>query len=358
MADDRDPTQQTEEPTQRRLEQAHEHGDQVKSIEVQTLILLFGGTLAIAVFGQSTAMKLAHLFNMFISEPDRMATDGNALMAMFRALLGQLLIILGPVFVMLMAFGLGSNLAQNRPRFTPERIKPDFSKLSLVNGFKRMFGIDGIAMLFKGLLKIGIVGLAIWTQVWPARSGLEAVLDQSPAAVAGDMTRLMFHMLIAALAAVAAIAAADYLLQRHEFTKRNRMSKQEIKEEFKETEGDPQIRARIRQIRNERSRKRMIANVRKATVVITNPTHYAVALQYEQGKTPAPLCLAKGADAVALRIREEAKKYDIPIVENPPLARALFASVEVDEQIPSEHYKAVAQVIGYVLRLAGKLKPH
>jgi flagellar biosynthesis protein FlhB len=358
MAEDRDPSQQTEEPSARRLEQAREHGDQVKSVEVQTLILLAGGTLAVAVFGQSAAIDFTRDLRVFIAEPDRIATDPGALIALMKALIVECATLIGPFILMLMVFGLGGNFVQNRPAFTPERIKPNLSKLSPISGLKRMFGVDGLATLLKGLLKIALVGFAIWTQLWPERTGLEAVLSQSPAAVAADMTHLFFRMMIAALSAIAVIAAADYMLQRREFMKRNRMSKQEVKEEFKETEGDPQIKARIRQIRIERSRKRMIAQVPKATVVVTNPTHFAVALQYEQGKMPAPICLAKGADTLALRIREVAKAHGVPVVENPPLARALYASVEVDEAIPPEHYKAVAQVIGYVLRLTGKLKPN
>ncbi len=170
------------------------------------------------------------------------------------------------------------------------------------------------------------------------------------------MSRLLYKVLMAALAALAVIALADYVLQRHRFTQRNKMSKQEIKEEFRQNEGDPQIKAKIRQIRNERAKKRMIASVPDATVIITNPTHYAVALKYEQGKMAAPVCVAKGVDALALKIREVAAAHEIPIVENPPLARALHAAVEVDEQVPAEHFKAVAQVIGYVYRLTGKIK--
>ncbi len=183
---------------------------------------------------------------------------------------------------------------------------------------------------------------------------LESVLQQDPAGIAGDMTHLLFKVMIAALAALAVIAAADYVLQRQRFLQRNRMSKQEIKEEYRQSEGDPQIKARIRQVRQERAKKRMIAAVPDATVIITNPTHYAVALKYESGKMAAPVCVAKGVDALALRIREVAKENDVPIVENPPLARALHATVEVDEVIPAEHFKAVAQVIGYVMRLTGE----
>jgi flagellar biosynthetic protein FlhB len=170
------------------------------------------------------------------------------------------------------------------------------------------------------------------------------------------MGHLLYKVLMAALVALAVIAAADYALQRYRFIQRNRMSKQEIKEEFRQNEGDPQIKAKIRQIRQERAKKRMIAHVPEATVVITNPTHYAVALKYVQGKMAAPVCVAKGVDAVALKIREVAGEHEVPIVENPPLARALYATVDVDETIPQEHFKAVAQVIGYVYRLTGKIR--
>jgi flagellar biosynthetic protein FlhB len=270
----------------------------------------------------------------------------------------QVFYSVGPVLGVMMVAGLASNLLQHRPVLTTERLKPSLSKLSLTSGLKRMFGVEGWMTLVKGLAKIAVVGIAVWTQVWPERGMLEAVLTQAPADVAADMAHLMFKVLIATLAATAVIGGADYMLQRFQFTKRNRMTKQEVKEEFRQNEGDPMVKGRIRQIRMERARVRMIAAVPQATVVITNPTHFAVALKYESGKTAAPMCVAKGADAIALRIREKALEHDVPIVENPPLARALYASVEVDEEIPTEHYKAVAQVISYVMKLTGKMRPN
>lgn len=356
MADDRDPSQQTEEPTQKRLDEAREHGDVVKSSEVQTLILLLGGTLAIAMFGQSAALGLARSIRIFLAEPDQIGIGPGEMIGLMRELLGRLALILGPIFVFMMVAGLAGNIFQSRPVFTFEKIKPSFTKLSPVSGLKRMFGIDGFTNLFKGMLKIVIVGAAVWTQLWPERGGLGAVLEQSPAGIAGDMTHLLFKVLIAALTAMAAIAGADYVLQRFQFLKRNRMSKHEIKEEYRQTEGDPMIKARIRQIRQERAKRRMIAAVPEATVVIANPTHFAVALKYESGKMAAPVCVAKGVDVLALRIREVAKEHGVPVVENPPLARALHAAVDLDEAIPPEHYKAVAQIIGYVMRLTGKIR--
>jgi flagellar biosynthetic protein FlhB len=250
---------------------------------------------------------------------------------------------------------LAGHVLQSRPTFSAAKLVPDFSKLSLVAGFGRLFGLEGWLNLLKGLIKIVIVGLAVWTQLWPERGMLESIMSQTPAGVVGDMSHLLFKVLIAALASLFVIAALDYLLQYNRFMARNRMSKQEVKEEYRQNEGDPAIKAKVRQIRIERAKKRMMASVPTATVVIANPTHFAVALKYESGKTEAPVCVAKGVDALALRIRSVAEENDVPVVENPPLARALHASVEVDDAIPPEHYKAVAQVIGYVMRLNGQL---
>lgn len=356
MADDRDDSQQTEQPTARRLEQARQQGDIVSSGEVTTLVLLLAGTLVIAIFAKSAATQMITMFRTFLAEPDQIATDPGALQILMGQLLMKLAMIMGPILVFFMIAGVTANVIQHRPGFSAERLKPNLSKLSPMGGLKRMFGIDGLTTLIKGLVKIGIVGIAIWTQLWPERNTLEGMLTQSPAAIAGDMNHLWIKLMIASLAAMTVIAGADYMVQRFQFIKRNKMSKQEVKDEFRQTEGDPIVKGRLRQIRMERAKKRMIAEVPKATVVITNPTHFAVALKYESGKTMAPLCVAKGVDALALRIREVAKEHNVPIVENPPLARALYATVEVDEAIPVEHFKAVAQVIGYVMKLTGKLR--
>jgi flagellar biosynthetic protein FlhB len=255
----------------------------------------------------------------------------------------------------MIAAGLAGHMLQSRPSFSFDKIAPDLAKISPLAGFKRLFGVEGWINLLKGLAKIAVVGVAIWTQLWPERGGLESILNQSTVAVLGDMSRLLFKVLMASLASLGVIAGFDYFWQRMRFMARNRMSKQEIKEEYRQNEGDPIIKAKIRQLRHERARKRMMAQVPQASVVIMNPTHYAVALKYESGKMAAPVCVAKGIDALALRIRAVAEENDVPVVENPPLARALYASVEIDDPIPTEHFKAVAQVIGYVMRLQGKL---
>lgn len=357
MADDRDDAERNEEPTQRRLDDAQSHGDIVKSQEVSTFVLLAAGTLAIAMFGPSSAEAFARGFRAFLEQPDRMALDPGGAMALMRHALMSLAAILGPPLGLLMGAGFAANVLQHRPVFSAERLKPDLSKLSLIGGFKRLFGFDGLANLVKGLLKMAIVGSAVWAVLWPERARISEVLDQSALDMAGGMVHLAMKIALAALSVLAVVAALDYLMQRFQFLKRNRMSRQEIKEELRQSEGDPAIKAKLRQIRQERSRRRMMAKVPQATVVITNPTHFAVALKYESGKMAAPVCVAKGVDALALRIREVAKEHNVPIVENPPLARALHAAVEIDEAVPPEHYKAVAQVIGYVMRLSGGMRP-
>jgi flagellar biosynthetic protein FlhB len=356
MADDRDDSQQTEEPTQRRLEEAHKQGDVVHSTEVTTFVILAAGALSLAIFGRSSAESFARHFTIFLSEPDQFAVDSGGMMVLLQNVLLSIGGILAPIFGLLMALAVGSHLIQHRPVFTTERLKPDFSKLNPMNGFKRLLGFEGVMNLLKGLIKIAIVGTVTWSVLWPERGRLDGLLGQTPMALASVMIALLLKVLIAALAVLGVIAGGDYLVQRYRFIKRHRMSKQEVKEEFRQTEGDPAVKAKIKQIRAERAKRRMMAQVPQATVVIMNPTHFAVALKYESGEMSAPVCVAKGVDALALRIRSVAEEHDVPVVENPPLARALYASVELDETVPPEHYKAVAQVIGYVMRLTGKIK--
>jgi flagellar biosynthetic protein FlhB len=357
MADE-DKSSQTEQPTQRRLDEAAKHGDVVKSQEVTTFVVLLGGALTLGIFGRSTADGFAQHFRVFLEQPDQILVDSGSIMSLFRTIVWSLLALMAPVFGLIAAMGLAGHVLQNRPSITLERIAPDFAKLSPMKGLKRLVGLDGVTNLGKGFLKIAIVGSVVWSVLWPERGSLEGFLTVSPQGLASAMVGLVMKILIAALSVLAVIAVLDYLFQYYRFMQRNRMSKHEIKEEYRQTEGDPAVKAKIKQIRIERSKRRMMAQVPQATVIITNPTHYAVALKYESGKMAAPICVAKGVDALAFKIREVAQEHEIPIVENPPLARALYATVDLDEQVPAEHFKAVAQVIGYVMRLNGQIKAH
>jgi flagellar biosynthetic protein FlhB len=356
MAEDRDDAQRTEEPTQKRLDEALKKGDVVKSTELSSFVMLAGGTLALVLFGQNAARQFTGNFTVFLANPGEMTLDAGGMAVLMQKCMLGLFAIVAPAFGLMLVAALAGHLLQHRPFFSTEKIKPSLSKLSPIAGFKRLFGLDALVNLVKGVAKIVLVGTAAFLAVWPERSRLASALDMNPLGVASLAITLIGKMLIASLIVLAVIAALDYFYQRQRFLARHRMTRQELKDEIKQSEGDPTVKARIRQIRLERSKKRMIAAVPGANVVIVNPTHYAVALKYESGKMAAPVCVAKGMDHLALTIRKVAEENDVPIVENPPLARALYAAIDLDEPIPPEHYKAVAQIIGYVMRLANKNK--
>ena len=254
-----------------------------------------------------------------------------------------------PLLLLFLAAAAG-NLIQHRLVWSSEALSPKLSKVSPLAGLGRIFSKQGLANFIKGLLKLVVIGSIMTALLWPQRDRLESLVAVDVAAVLPITQSLALDMLGAVVAVLAIIAAADYLFQYRQWYERQKMSLHEIKQEFKQTDGDPMIKGKIRQIRQARMKKRMMAAVPQASVVITNPTHFAVALQYERGMN-APLCVAKGVDALARKIREVATEHNIPIVENPPLARALHATVEIDEEIPAEHYAAVAEVIGYVMKL-------
>jgi len=220
-------------------------------------------------------------------------------------------------------------------------------------GAKRMFGKEAWVNFAKGVAKTALIGAVVWFTLWNQHDRLEAFVQMNVAALMPATLTLAIKLMGSVLALFAIVAIGDFGWQRFSWYQRQKMTKQELKDEFKNSEGNPEIKAKLRQIRSQRVRKRMMAAVPKATVIITNPTHFAVALQYEPGMA-APLCLAKGVDTMALKIREVAGEHRVPIIENPPLARALYATVRIDEEIPVEHYQAVAEVIGYVLRLKGR----
>jgi flagellar biosynthetic protein FlhB len=276
--------------------------------------------------------------------------NGPALPRLFQKIGTELIAAVALPFLMLTLAALAGNIVQHRLTWSFETLKPKLSKISPARGLKRIFSKQSLANLGKGLVKVVLVGSVLIALMWPERGRLEALTQSDLSVILPLSLSLTLKLLGAVVAMLAVVAAADYLFQYRQWHERQRMSLRELKEEFKQTEGDPAIKGKMKQVRQVRMRRRMIAAVPKAAVVITNPTHYAVALEYERGMD-APVCVAKGVDAMALKIREVAGKHSVPIVENPPLARALHATVEVDQQIPPEHYKAVAEVIGYVMRL-------
>lgn len=356
MAEERDDAQRSEEPTGRRLDEARRKGDIVKSLELASFVMLAAGTAAFAFLANTASLTFNRRFLPYLQSPAEISLDPGAVSHLFYRAVSDFFLLMAPVLLLLCLAALAGHIVQSGFIASAERLKPSLSKISPMAGFKRLFGLDGLVNFVKGIAKISLVSAAAFAAAWPERARIATALDVGPAGIVAIASSLVVKVLIAVLIVYAIIAAADYVYQRQRFFSRHRMTRQELRDELKQSEGDPQVKARIRQIRLDRSRKRMMAAVPNATVVITNPTHYAVALQYESGKMGAPVCVAKGVDHLALTIRKLAEEHDVPIVENPPLARALYAAVDLDDEVPEEHYKAVAQVIGYVMRLAARNK--
>jgi flagellar biosynthesis protein FlhB len=311
MAEERDDSERTEDPTPKRLEEAIKRGDVVKSAEVNTWFMIAGGTFMLMVLAPPMAASLTATFRGLIAHSWQLSADGPGTAALAKNLAITVLAALGIPLMLLCLAALAGSVIQHRFLFSVETILPRATRISPAAGIQRLFSRQALANFLKGLT---------------------------------------MQMLGTVVAILAVVAAADYLFQYRQWFERQKMSVREMKEEFRQTEGDPTVKGKLRQLRQSRMRKRMMAAVPKASVVITNPTHFAVALKYERGMN-APVCVAKGVDLIARKIREVARQHDIPVVENPPLARALHGTVELDQEIPPEHYRAVAEIIGYIMRL-------
>ncbi|UYO38880.1 flagellar biosynthesis protein FlhB [Rhodopseudomonas palustris] len=348
MSEDSD--EKTEEPTQKRLDDALKRGDVVKSQEVNTWFLIAGATLVLSSFHESIGAGILAPMRNLIEKSWMLRVDGDGLIALAKSLSYATLAAIGIPLLMLVIVAIASNMIQHRLVFSAEALTPKFSKLSPLEGAKRLFGKQAMANFLKGLFKVVALGIVMVAVLYPEHDRLDALLKMDVSVLLGVTVALTLKLLGAVVAMLAFVAVGDYFFQYRQWHEKQKMSLQEIKEEFKQSEGDPHIKGRLRQLRYQRMKKRMMAEVPNASVVITNPTHFSVALKYERGMS-APICVAKGVDAVAFRIREVAKEHDVPIVENVPLARALYATVEIDDEIPVEHYQAVAEVIGYVMNL-------
>jgi flagellar biosynthetic protein FlhB len=345
-----DDTEKTLDPSQKRLQEAHDRGDVVKSQEVSTWFLMAGATLIIMAFSGAASSAVMTTFRGLIANSYNIPVDGPGFIAVIaklgREVIGATAL---PLFLLMLA-ALAGNLIQHRLVWSAEALIPKLSKISPSAGLGRLASKQTLANFAKGLAKLALIGTVIGALLWPERFRLEGLVTLDPSAMLPFTHVLAVRMLGTVVAILAIIAAADYFFQYRQWFERQKMSVAELKEEFKQTDGDPAVKGKIRQIRQNRMRKRMMAAVPTASVVITNPTHFAVALRYERGMN-APVCVAKGVDLIARKIREVAIEHGIPVVENPPLARAVHATVEIDQEIKPEHYKAVAEVIGYVMRL-------
>lgn len=354
MAEGEDASEKTEEPTQKKMDDAREKGQVASSREVNHWIMFLAAAIFLLGLAPGVAADISDAVTGYFEFAHEIEVTSAGLGPLLSTLASDIALAIAPVAAIFILAALFAGFAQNGILFSPESIKPTLDKISPLAGIKRLFSMKSLAEFAKGVLKLIIVGSVAYAVVSPDLATVETL----PGMAAGDLIerirQLAGLLLIAVLSVMTVIAAADFLYQRWEHNKKLRMSRQDMKEEYKQTEGDPIVKQRLRQIRADRSRKRMIADVPNADVVITNPTHFSVALQYDQGSMGAPKVVAKGADTAAKRIREVAKENGVPIVENPPLARALYASVEIDDEVPEDHFRAVAEVINYVWKLKGR----
>jgi flagellar biosynthetic protein FlhB len=349
MSDTSDADARTEEPTARKLERARERGDVPKTQDLGQVASLAAVASVVAVAGGMLVRNLADKLIPFLSRAGDMTVrgDGGSQVAHMALMAGA------PILVAVMAAaalaGVAGNLVQTGFLITPERLKPDFGKLNPMSGFKRVFGLDGLIHFAKSLVKVAATVAIAWWVLKPHVAALLNLAELEPSAMLPFMMDILKRLVFAILGLMVLVAGADWFLQRQRFMARMRMTKEELKEDYRQSEGDPHVKAKQKQKRAEAARRRMMQAVPTATVVIANPTHFAVALKYEQGENAAPICVAKGVDSIALKIREIAEEAGVPVVEDPPLARALYAAVEIDDMIPQAHYEAVAKIIGFIL---------
>lgn len=334
----------TEPATPRRIEKAREEGQVALSREVAGFAALGGGVLGLMMGLPPLGAALLRGLGGLIERSHEVRPLAAAIEVSW---LGLQVVL--PAALMAAAGAILATMLQTRLLVSAKSLRPQVARISPVSALKRMFGPEGAVEFLRTLVKLGLVGASLWWMLGdPGR--LVALLALPPVGLLREGARAALDLALAALAAFALIAALDWLWVRWRHAEKLRMTRQELREELRESEGDPQVKGRIRQIRQARARSRMMAAVPRAAVVITNPTHYAVALAYDQGASAAPRVVAKGVDAMAARIRAVAEEAGVPLVANPPLARALYR-VEIEAEIAPEHYQAVAEIIAYVWRL-------
>jgi flagellar biosynthetic protein FlhB len=358
MSEGPDRESKTEEATPRKLEQAREKGDGAKTMDLASFATLSASAAVVLLAGGWLSRNMAAQLLPFIAQPDQMVLEGSGGVQVLK----YALMAGAPALLFVMAAtafaGVSANLVQSGFRLTPDKLKPDFSKLDPRKGLERLFGPDALMQFAKSIVKVIAIGVIGWVVLKPAVEKFASLSALEPAAMLPYCVDILKRLVFSVAAFTLVIAGADFLWQRQRFLTRMRMTREEVKEDYKQTEGDPHVKARQRQLRHERARRRMMQAVPEATVVIMNPTHYAVALKYEQGEHAAPMCVAKGLDSLALKIRSVAEESGVPVIEDPPLARALYAAVEIEEMIPPAHFEAVAKIIGFIMGSAHKRPAH
>ena len=350
MAEESD-LERTEQASQRRIEQAREKGQVARSRELSTMIMLLAAGGALEELSPGLLDHLISLMRACMGFTRNMAFDPVSLMSEFHALFNGIALAIFPFFILMLIAILAGSMALSGWLFTFESLKPDFSRLSPIEGISRMFSKNSLVELFKAVVKATLItGVAVWA-IWHESGALfSLIFESAPVAIIHCGQMLGWSFLVTASTMIF-IAAVDVPFQLWDYASKLKMTKEEIRQESKETEGDPQVKTRIRRLQREMARRRMMSKVPKADVVVINPTHYAVALQYEENLMRAPRVVARGRLFLAQQIRDLAELSGVPILEAPELARALYHHVELDAEIPSPLYAAVAEVMAWVFQL-------
>ncbi len=354
MAENDKDQEKTEQATPKRREEARKKGQVARSQEVASVTILLASLIYFYFDSGRLVKKMMGLLSGFLKDSGTLLIDNNNIQTLAVGWLYEFFILIAPLLLTVLVAGLFANLIQVGFVVSAESLEPKFSKINPIKGFTRLFSIKSFAELAKNTLKLCIVGYVAYVTVASELENLPSLMDKSVGEIMVYIGRISFNIILRTSWVLIVLAVLDYAYQRWEHEKGLKMSKQEIKDEYKQTDGDPLIKARVRRIQREMARKRMMAQVPKADVVITNPDHIAVALQYDQRKMFAPVVVAKGAGFVAERIREIARENNVRVIENKPLARVLYKMVKVDEAIPKNLYKAVAEVLAYVYGLKEK----
>jgi flagellar biosynthetic protein FlhB len=346
--------EKTEKPTPRRLSEARKKGNIAKSTDINTAVVLLVGVVLVKMQFTSIGQRMTELTHEALGNLPKEDLTTTSLMAIFLHLGLQYALIVGPILLTLLVAGLVTNYVQVGVLFTTEPITPKLEKINPIPGFKRLFSRRSAIETLKAILKMGVVGYLAYKVLYDNYAQLTATVMADRASMAVLFGSIAWEIAWKAVMTLLVFGILDYFYQRWEHEKGLKMTKQEIKDESKQSEGDPMVKGRIRRLQREAARRRMMTEVPKATVVITNPTHFAIALKYERDGMEAPKCVAKGMDHVAQKIKEIAAENDVPMVENVPLARALYKKVEVDEEIPEDMYSAVAEILVMVDRMNKK----
>jgi flagellar biosynthesis protein FlhB len=345
--------ERTEQATPRRRQKAREEGKVARSVELNSAVILCLGAATLYFMGPLLVSQLKDYMVFTFSEAPKMNPSFDTLVSLFSSRVLTFFFLLGPILLILSLVAYGINVMQVGFMFTGKPLEPKLDKLNIANGIKKMFSARSLMELIRDTLKLLVIGFVGYKAITSQLDSFFLLSDNSVAVFAGAMGKMALKTSLQIGIVMLVIALLDYAYQKYDFEKSIKMSRQEIQDEYKDTEGSPQIKARVRQIQREISRKRMMQEIPKADVVVTNPTHLAVALKYRPDEMEAPMVVAKGERLIAEKIKQIARDAGVPVVENQPLARALFSMCEIGSYVPAKLFRAVAEVLAYVYRLKG-----